>query len=833
MVFVILIIFCSLGYSAAVTDLNLFVVDTPPFSTGQDINFGVSWTGGDVNYLYWSFAEDGNVVDSSASTVFSDTFSDGDYTGWTVQAGAWEVDTQRLRNTSNDSKISVPYTVDLTADYYEWQMVYDANTDGSNFIIVVGTGSNWNLNSDPSYHVYIDTAGKPYFRYGDGAGSSTVLISGSNGDLVKGVPSTIKITRQTDGNFSMYVDDVYKGSDLNTSITTPTSFWLDHRVMRTALSSVLILSGSGTVISSPYYRTHSFSSAGEKNLQISAETDVNASAELDVAIAGAMNFQIWDENLGVTIPGATLTFNGTEYTAGADGNISIPLSGISNGDYTLTLDHNSDYTSRTFVYDLNQLSSIDQNLMLLQTKHGLALDFLFYAPDESTVLSNAYIDFNRSDKVNDGLASKIKTNSSGEATVFLNADSNYLLYVESSGGTIYYYYPTQVTVYPPKKESDGSTITPINFDVSVAGLAQQSFYDQGASVTFSIFSNTSSYYDVTVDVNQSEYFERKYNIRTYGNPLTYTLQPYLTDATDGTSIKLTTRRKVDLSSIGGVRVIIYKYISGEGRALIEDVVTDDKGEAYTSGIVNSSYEYEVYYNNNLVDNFDIVVTSTEIYITFDPSSVTPISGNTYVDVSFDPIYSAIHNLSASTILSQTVFWLNNDVNAITIYAKEVDVNQQIMDYNLYRVVVSSVTNGYTNEITVGTDLSSWDTNLTLMIFVEVKFTDGSTFLKRHAYIYPYGTSGQTFTGLKEDVFEALGCEGENCVFLTLIALFFSIAAAGTLYTMNPFPEMQGTASLIFLFALGVFMLIGWVHWALWLVSAIAIVAVLTLGKRVM
>ncbi len=647
-------------------------------------------------------------------------------------------------------------------------------------------------------------------------------------ETATGVP-TASYTYSTE----QFLDTDNKTKEHATLIDTST--FGDYNLSKTwtwFLDSVQQSTDQNTIITLPY--------AGDFNVSLiitgehSDGNTLSSQQNQTISItAGYIRFHVRDENTFMPLQ-PTITVNGDAKSADANGYVNIDLNNTINQDYTILIS-DANRTQRTWLYqDLNQFYTLaDVNLLLLETTKGLSIEFLFYEPDETTLLSNAIIEFVRND-VNAGISSRILTNSNGEATIFLNSDSDYNLSIIASDDDTFNYYSTTVSVLSPKKESDGTLIEPVSFDVMVGGLAQQTYLAQAGTLTFSIFANTTSYYSVTVDVNETLYFERKYDVRTFGNPLTYSLQPYMADATDGTSIKLITRSKVDLSKIANVRIKIFKFISGAGKVLIEDVTTDAKGEAYTSGIINDDYSYEVWYLGNLVTNFEITVTSTEIYITFNPDTVTPLPGDTYVNITFSPSYVSLGETTAATTLKQTVFWLNNEITAMTIYAKELDVNGNVSDFNLYRnVITTGITSGYTNTITIGADLPTWDTNKNLLIYVEATLSDGNIFTKKQMYIYPYGVIGDVWEFLTSGVAETLGSDSSTHIFLTLVALLVSLAVTGGIYTANPFPDMGSSISLVFVFILAIFVIINWVHWALWLICLIVTLAYASMGRRTM
>lgn len=290
--FFIALFFVSLPltYSAPVTDLNLYLVN-PPAEIYKDLNFGLTWTG-DANVLHLKVDTDAN------QTIYSDVNFGSQTLTYIEMGGA-------------DGRISTPVSFDLTTSYVEWNFIVDLNETGNNFVIVAGEGTTYNLNTEPGYDFFVDTSGKPYFRFHDGAGNNTTLISGSNGDVPTLTSTAIKITRSAAGLWELFVGGVSKGTDTNTSFTAMESFWLDYRKQDSSLTNLTIgttiggrelfyvgawteQAGDWNVstfntfkqVTSPYYFSKTFNSGGTKNIYATLQNpDGNASELLQLEIA--------------------------------------------------------------------------------------------------------------------------------------------------------------------------------------------------------------------------------------------------------------------------------------------------------------------------------------------------------------------------------------------------------------------------------------------------------------------------------------------------------------------------------------------------------------------
>ncbi len=344
--------------AAPVADLNLTVVN-PPATPLKDLNFQAAWTPQDANVQYWDFDGDGNVLVSAfdQNTIIDQNFDAGTFADWTVQLGSWSAASNALVNTTaGNSKISIPQGIDLTLNDMTWQFVANSPLGTSYFVIVAGTGATFNQNTEPGYNFFVNSSGQSFFRFHDGAGNNTTLITGSAGDLNAGVDANVTITRTTVGTWELFVNDVSKGTDLNTSFTASNFFWLDFREVDQSIDDVFIFDTIITPFNSPQFQSHTFATAGAKRIVVTIQNfDGNSTAFLDLNLGGTLDITVFDENTGTTISGASVDFNAGTYITGTDGNLSIPLANLTTGEFTITVDVNVDYPQRQFIFDLNSL----------------------------------------------------------------------------------------------------------------------------------------------------------------------------------------------------------------------------------------------------------------------------------------------------------------------------------------------------------------------------------------------------------------------------------------------------------------------------------------------
>jgi len=348
---------------------------------------------------------------------------------------------------------------------------------------------------------------------------------------------------------------------------------------------------------------HTFTSAGAKSLRLHVENqDTNEqSALFTINVAGSFEACVIDENTGIKIITASVTANGTVQSVDANGCFVYSVGSLSpttNTAVTFLVDANTgtteEYLERSFRWDLNQLSEYDLNFLLVDN-NGNYIDFVFYDTDETTLLTNTFIQaFNPT--INQ-IAGRIKTNASGEGQFYLNPNTpGYIFQVERATGTIWYY-TTQVTCNLPIDEADFTPISP--YDISVGGLGYQDYNGLTAAQAFFILSNTTDYYTVTVDCSPgtSDYFTRSYSIRTRGDTNAYALQPYCVDANVGVAATMNIRDKLRSTSLEDILVILKKNIPGTGNVIVESTQSDVTGIAILAYILGDSTGYTIEFYN--------------------------------------------------------------------------------------------------------------------------------------------------------------------------------------------------------------------------------------------
>lgn len=194
-------------------------------------------------------------VAAGSNASIQDNFTDGDYTNsptWTVVTGTWSAAGNNLKYTENgsDGRIYASCSRNLSSSSTIIQFKINTPRTG-NLFVIIGSGSTHNLNTESGYDLLIDTNGKPYWRYHDGAGGNTNIITGSNGDVATSTDTIIKITRTSGGTWELFVDDVSKGTASDTNVTSISQFWLDFRAQNIYIDDIIVcdtLTSSASII---------------------------------------------------------------------------------------------------------------------------------------------------------------------------------------------------------------------------------------------------------------------------------------------------------------------------------------------------------------------------------------------------------------------------------------------------------------------------------------------------------------------------------------------------------------------------------------------------------
>jgi hypothetical protein len=542
-------------------------------------------------------------------------------------------------------------------------------------------------------------------------------------------------------------------------------------------------------------------------------------------VSPTLNMQFFDENTQVPLNSLTVSLNDVEYSLDNEGKVSIGLASLGTATYEVSVWEDGNYSTRYFSFDINSTAQIDVNLFMLRTTQGNNIDFQFYDTDFTTLIPGARVTATLEDQ---NIASIRVLNGLAETTFFLNTDGNYMFTIEKTDGSVEIYYKTLVKSEIPKDEDTLAAITPFNAYISTIGANNLVNYSN--AVPISLFNNTKDYY--SVDINAAGYFERKIQLLMPGNPEAYSLQAYLAAIPTSTSTKVITQSIIDYDPIAAVKVDIYKFLPGEGRVLMESVITDSKGEAFISGITNDQYEFEVYYDGVLIQDFDVTVTSTTILIRFNETDLGGYEDVPIARVAFTP--SNVQLISETT-LTQAVSVENGTITRIRVYATEINDGNHALDNNLYNAEYAvGVTNGYTNNIDIATQLAAWDANYSITLTVDVELSDGKWMRFKTTYRqFVTGRVGiQTLDILKNEMAGIVGCkEGEECGLLLAMAVFITAIGCAGFTIISPFKNISGIL-LVALMIMGFFTFMTWVSPFLYFLMVILCMMAFIVYRRV-
>lgn len=337
----------------------------------------------------------------------------------------------------------------------------------------------------------------------------------------------------------------------------------------------------------------------------------------------------------------------------------------------------------------------------------------------------------------------------------------------------------------PIDESTGAIIDFIKYYYIVKVL------NDGIETTYSV--NTDVNYfgipiseeiTVLIDTNvDAAYWGREYFLLYETATLTDTIQPYLAPVGSSVLTTIHTVTNTTLTAIPDMRIKVYKDLPG-GRTLINESVTDGKGETAVAFVISDNYELEVYNGTTLLFEENYVATSTTnnhyIYLPEEGSIDTPTIQN--VSVRYLP---AMRERTSKDFNISIIVASNNDAivsarinlinNGIVVFDSGIDTGIAA-DGNTYIINVN--------------DLPGLDTKYTLDANVVIVLTDGSIIISKENSWRFY------FIGIAEDsplwlltngMRRDFGCQynsdtalGTTCQPLFLIAIFIIFFGIGGL-----------------------------------------------------
>lgn len=581
---------------------------------------------------------------------------------------------------------------------------------------------------------------------------------------------------------------------------------------------------------------------GDHNIQYYSldNLDNNETINTDLfSTTGYLYLKTYDENSMAVFTG-NINFNGVDYNSvtGAD----INLSGLADGNYTITFSKPT-YGTRTYTLAMTEYTDMNINMLMLSTGQGSNLKFTLFQPDQLTIYPNASMYITRPDK-NDFTIGTYRTNNNGKVTIFTNLyDQNYLFNI-NEGEEIYQ--PVALTIKKPIDEESGATIS-TNYSITISGAGSQDYNDVANDKVVWLLPNIDLAYKIKIQDVNSLYFPRNYYKNYYGNPLTDTLQPYLISALTGL---LTTIRSISGTSnapIPEINVKIYKDLQ-VGRTLVEDIITDYKGESLAYMVTGDQYYFDIYYNGSLVRSDTIQATSSVIYIRLDDLVYSsPILGNISAMVNYYPSVGALSQAdkkliqvikindsnSTTTITGIVIQVWNTDRNGVagasvkvyedyTIYADENSITNTI-DINALSQIINTTT--------------WYDTNGLLQVKVIIIASDAN-YISTFSYkpymgfnaIYSVGFGSRSLFGCSS-YYDSYGNPNPliPCPNQLFLALFISfILTAGIGFGMK-FNSPAGLG-IIFALIMGIFTFLTFVPIVLYGIMVAGLVTLIIVGR---
>lgn len=492
-----------------------------------------------------------------------------------------------------------------------------------------------------------------------------------------------------------------------------------------------------------------------------SNTDTNCQDIYTGNLYGALHFQFYDENTGAVLTGVSVDYNGTPQVLSGN-TYDQNLQGITTTNYTYTFSKTG-YGTRYYQTDLNQYTDLNKQIELLPTSLGQQVSFRFFYPDQSTKISEQYIeplDYN-STHYNYSLG-RFKTTSQGDINFFLNLNDANIHFNINNGQ--YDYNTIILTVYKPKDEDTGQDIN-APWTINLSGLASQSIQNTtDASKVFALYSNTVDTYRIQIDANITPaYTSRTYLLNYLGNPLTATLQPYLLLTSESVLTKISTLQQTSLgiTSLPNITVKVYKNVPFQGQQLIQQAVTDWKGQAALSLKTGDTYYFNLYQSGvllafNQATTIPInVITTTVTFTVSQTGSLPPNANGKGVFVTWIPLDTGLVYKSTGTFDTNTYFTNNSgQTYSIVIKAYLNGVELNIPGTIPYYANQTSTSNTRYLPANIQIPWSSLAVG-NLLLTADVNQSDGNRYTYSKTYQIIKNTASVNGTGYTFDIISAL------------------------------------------------------------------------------
>jgi len=511
------------------------------------------------------------------------------------------------------------------------------------------------------------------------------------------------------------------------------------------------------------------------------------------------------------------TINGLDYKThpifayGLDGNITINFNVFQSDNNRLSVDLNYSQTSNqgtgtVIIKDLNLSSSIctDQDWSDIPSACS-------YSWDYSAVVDGNY-------GVNGLITDSIAN------TDFNNSDGNFEIADD-----------VNLLIYVPIDESTGDTIDTSTYSFIVkilnAGIVR-TYSNQIDENHFTIPIST----DITIliDTNVDAYYwGREYQLLYETAMTSDTLQPYLAPLGSSVLTTIHTVSMATLTAIPNMTIKVYKDLIG-GRTLINNSLTDGKGETAVAFVIADNYEIEVWDESVLLYTENYVATTTTnnhyIYLPLGGGVEFPVIPN--ISVRYLP---AIRERTSTDFNVQVIIASNNG----SISSARVNLfNNGI---NLFDTGIDTLILGDGNTYIINVnDLIGLDTAYPLDANVTVWLIDGTTITSREDSwrFYFLGAEEDSMiwlltTGMRKDFGCSYGTDallGTTCQPLFLISIFIIFFAIGGL-ALNQF--RNGTAlAILAIIMTSFFVYITWIPFVWGVLMAVGGIVIIITTSRV-
>lgn len=599
-------------------------------------------------------------------------------------------------------------------------------------------------------------------------------------------------------------------------------YW--SRVLTTDEITELYNSGNGLTYTTEDINNYSFlySGAGDHNIQYFSTDNADNNESINTSTFstyGLAKFTFYDENSSLALDNVNFTIspsiNGV--SSGTDANLDLNLQSITSQEYLFTFSKTG-YGTRYYQANLNQFSNIDINFALLDEDLSTNIPFKIYQTDETTIFANTFVELYRPS--NGFIIGKNKTNSFGETSFSIHvSDQNYYVNVDDGN---YVYQPVALTILYPKNEITLVQI-PENWRIDITQNLYESFTDLNATKVIYLLPNTSLPFNIRIQDMNGNYFARTYAKQYPGNPLTDTLQPYLIPIDTGLLTTITTKSSLTNQIVPNITIKIYKFISGTGRTLVEQVITDDKGQALILLQLNSEYEFETYSDAEFIKTFTITATSSQIFLMLPIESDFEPTEPSGFTATFTPNNTGITKINVgNAVFTQTI---NNFGSISYTVTSQIIQNGVVLSTETYSA--STLASRTLTRTVTWTDINKGE----LISRVTITTSAGTFSFEQKYFINDaFGTNYNLFTGLSQGLRSDFACPATGvCWTLLVLGLIISIAIG--IYASSILNNISGQAiAIITILPLTLFAYLTWVPFEL-VIAIIIIVGAFIINER--